>query len=747
MITNIILYKVESILANENNIYIPDIETYLANRSIKEVIPENLRPKRIKNIYDLKNEITLYLNGREPMREYNYLRVTQEGKDHYFFITGYEELGANQVKYELIKDTLNTEDIDYEASNALVTREHKDRYRLRKEVVNGRPRKYFESIINNTIEEADYIPSKIEDVSNFDALESDKRMIMSLVSFGGNSIGDKLLSVPKNFWEIELAEDGPEINYNVNNNLVMSLELGWGVQVESTSSFLIFKTRGTWTNAPYLSDLPVNTMLRWVKSGTKFVIQAVKNGVKVDITSDMVTNPVGSGWSLSNGMMLYNEASTESPHLDITFNFIDTNGRVFYDLGIEQGDLSNWSERKQLGLGSHFSIGFNDSKVKSGKVSKRIELPYLLPVAEYAIQLGTKGVGYNEVLSNLRFDFINNGAENRNKFFVDKEQILPTDLAALQNTYIKTFRDYSFEPKIYHSQFSPIFLSFYSDSMLIKNEKFKIDQSIYFSFNYNLADYSRVKIGFDGSTDYELSQVNELQMVVDTSNEIATVSNDIKDYVEFMYNNDMKQIELQKKQISRSRRQEFVNLGSSVVSSAVAGGIAGSIAGGVGALPGAVAAGGATLIKGGINIIYSMKDLTDKNKKMELDYENKMLNLQSNLVNIAGASPELNKINDNDKLKVWRLGLQSYEYDYLRDFFHKYGYRTLEFKKITLQTRQMFDYKQVMFEDLKSNYNLDLQVKSDILRRWSEGVTIFHLFDLSLEDSYNLYENKEVNVV
>ena len=62
-----------------------------------------LQPDHIPNLWKLDNEITIFDEGRTPFVNYNYVSVDME---HFFFIIDFEELGNNQIKYKLRKDTL-----------------------------------------------------------------------------------------------------------------------------------------------------------------------------------------------------------------------------------------------------------------------------------------------------------------------------------------------------------------------------------------------------------------------------------------------------------------------------------------------------------------------------------------------------------------------------------------------------------------------------------------------------------------
>ena len=90
-----------------------------------------LQPDHIPNLWKLDNEITIFDEGRTPFVNYNYVSVDME---HFFFIIDFEELGNNQIKYTLKKDTLMSyvtspsPAVNVENRKALILREHKPRF-------------------------------------------------------------------------------------------------------------------------------------------------------------------------------------------------------------------------------------------------------------------------------------------------------------------------------------------------------------------------------------------------------------------------------------------------------------------------------------------------------------------------------------------------------------------------------------------------------------------------------------------
>ena len=107
---------------------------YFENNGVK--LPDNLSPGFIKNIWKLHNEIVVFNEGRIPLN-YNYLTVKLDNKYHCYYIIDFEDLGNNQVKYLLKKDTITTfvltgNDYSVLSQKQLIKRSHVNRFRADK---------------------------------------------------------------------------------------------------------------------------------------------------------------------------------------------------------------------------------------------------------------------------------------------------------------------------------------------------------------------------------------------------------------------------------------------------------------------------------------------------------------------------------------------------------------------------------------------------------------------------------------
>ena len=173
-------------------------------------------------------------------------------------------------------------------------------------------------------------------------------------------------------------------------------------------------------------------------------------------------------------------------------------------------------------------------------------------------------------------------------------------------------------------------------------------------------------------------------------------------------------------------------MGVSTATGAIGGMITGNP---LGAAVGATAG----LVRGVTNLGFAISNANDSKKEREIQYENKMNSLQSNLINISGGSYELSEAVGSNLMKLFSIRPTGVELAYLDEYFHKYGYQTLELKKPVLQTRTLWDYKEMIIDEIETFAPVTEEVKEDIKRRFKEGVTIYHPFYHQTEREYKVY--------
>lgn len=673
----------------------------------QETINANLSPQWVKDIHNLKNTITIYLEGRNPLSEYNYMEVIQDSFSHFYFIVGYKELGRNQVQYELIKDTLNTYAADatlgvnIEMSNALVLREHKNRFSAVDGSENATP------IYHKFIEDIDLIP---KETTLVETVDRDVRTTLALKQIGGTTTsGGGLLSVPKFFWEI----------YTTGNRAIddwiglFNLEAGWGFRGKILATHLIYGNGF----AIEITPSSVNHVILVVKYGNKLAITESDGGARQVPYHSVL---FGSATIFDNHILITNFDYENASSVQV---FPATAYEIYYNLGATENDFA-WNSRVLLGSSNGKYTNHKDLLDKSNmKIAKIIELPY--EIKPEAVTCGNLDTSYIEILNEVEYD-------------IDLEFNLtqPFNFKYVNNPSVLRVK-YN-DPKIYTSQFMPYIMTFYSEAIPLFQENM-LSNTIRFNHALNKSDYSKIKVDIN-QADYLESKPYECTRTVDLNNEIASYKADLKEYVQTLYSNDLKLMQLQAAQADRNLTKQALNIPTQMVMGAGAGLLAGG-----GTPLGAIAGVTTGLVKGLIDFGFASAQARDDAKRRDIEFQNKLLNLQSNMINIVGSTPEMHHSGDTDLFKLWHIKPTITDIDYLDNYFHKYGYQTLEIKAINKRTRTWFDYKKLVFEDLNYTKNLPFEVLEDIKRRFAEGVTIFHYQSGGFHFAMTA-ENKEVTL-
>lgn len=696
----IYLYKVHDRLSLENNTLLnvnnTDLMKFLNQQPIKETIEMELSAAWKKNIWNINNSITLFLEGREILSEYNYMVIYQSGKYHFYFITGYEEKGANQIVYYIRKDTLNTyinKGVSITDSNALVKREHKDRFSVNKKV-----------IPNNTIEGINVGIKGIEHVHTING----NRVRMTLEQVGGGIARDGteqyIMSKPKLMWNYRLDANNTEL-YSADKSFI--LRAGWGLQgAKNLSDELIFMDANNPINAVVLTGPGTNHSYRVLDDRIELIYTST--GVVQDISSDNLISESGD-WYEDGGIIYFTEKNVDVI-VDFEYANLSRNFTVHYDMGMDTSVPRNIID-KNIKLFAIIKTGLNVGLVKSIPFytdRKVIELPYA-PKPKLS---GVNNNLYLDAGTDLAFPNL------------EYNYTLPQFTI---NRTINSRIKYN-DPKLFNSEFQPIFSTVYSESFLIALENIDSDYDFINKLKlryYNRlssGDYSKLKIELEatvGDATLIEKNISEHTKVIDMNNTVATFSTDFEKYINNLYENDLKLMRLQESQAQRQLSKQR----SSIITNAIVGAGVGLLTGNV---AGAVIGAAAGVIKGSIDLDYAVAQGQEDAEKRRIDYQNKIINMQNGLINIAGSTPELNSSNDQDRIKIYKTIINDNDLDYLDLYFHKFGYKTLEIKKPVIDSRACFNYLQCDFEYLKTTINLPDEIKNDILERFSRGVTIFH---------------------
>ena len=653
-----------------------------------------LQPDHIPNLWKLDNEITIFDEGRTPYVNYNYVSVEMK---YFFFIVDFEELGNNQIKYTLKKDTLMsyvtnpTPAVNVENRKALVLREHKPRF----EFSPNKP------IYDREIEDLSITPEIVTEEQK----ETPDRCRLVLKKYGGGvDNNQKVLSSVKYLWEI--------YGYN-SKNVTMAesnykdIKLGWGFSsaVSSQDLKVLIQDENGDYDAIDFTALPTTIYIRFVRNNNVYFLEArsKSDNALTSLSGIISYNP--SVTFVSTGMYILRLIKKDE-------QLVVVGGKnklfeIYYDMGMDLDEPNSFYFKLAFGKysTSTWLLPNIDNIDQSDTMnSKIIELPYF-STAFLNDQYNSRAWGIQgkslafEMLSNIEFDDITLN------LFTTYYDYTKADKAKVKYN----------EPKLYTSQFMPYFLAWYSETLLLRRESTP-DNQLTLKTKLNESDYSKMSITIDGS--YDEKTPYELSKVINLNNEVAAVSSDLDTYMRYLYDNDQKMIQLQEKQASRNLAQSSVNqitgIGVGVVGGMMTGNPVGAIVGGV-----------SGAVRAGVNMGFEIAKHNNAKEQRRAEYQNKIIAMQTSMINIAGGSPELYHNNDIDAVKVFSIKPTTKHLDYLDWYFHKYGYQTLELKNPTLRTRRYFDYKQMIIDEITTD-TVNEETKIDIRNRFAEGVTIYH---------------------
>lgn len=677
-------------------------------------------PNFIKNLWRLYNEITIFDESRIPLNV-NYARIKPSASDKwfYFYIYDYEDLGNNQVKYLLKLDTMLTHvfnfpqrGVNFRQQNQLVLREHKDRF-----TAVGVP------IYNKTLEDVDVKPSILG--TNWTESDAVSRKLV-LKKYGGTVVGNEVLSQPMYAYDVH----GDTTVGNAVDDLEFNMPVGWGIRtplISTVDNWIYFIWSSTEYDTTTIAILNKEREFRFVKSedgnhylqlmsGVNLATGIGITGVGAEVVSGNADIRLKGNGKLT--LFIINEPETTTVHIEkdlgmeptsafhnrpdkvfATYNYLDNFIRPFRESSI---DYSNSTNQKVIEIPKGFN--FNKYTLKTGNFGAIIPLNTDLGIKNINVPMTTKT--FDTTFSNI------------------KARVPLND------------------PKLYHSQYRPRYLSYLSESLLLRRESLN---NTFFSINFNYkvndSDYSKLLLYSNVANDvYEKNELYELSKIIDLNNEVALIKDDFSQYLDSNYRSDQR---LQELQIARANRDlisssvnQVVGIGAGIAGGAIAGNVVGATIGGV-----------TGTVRAVTNIVNGVKNLNQMKEELKLNYNQKIKSLQYSLINITGATPEFNELIDSNRMKLFEFRPTNEELNYLDNYFHMYGYNTLEYKIPNLKTRYYFNFIQMEL----INYNvadnmITTEVLDDIKERFRKGLTILHANMINGEiiiDGFLYYENYE----
>lgn len=655
-------------------------------------------PNFIKNLWKLYNEITFFDESRIPLNV-NYMRVTIDGNFwQYFYIYDYEDLGRNQVKYYLKLDSVmthlfhrtNSSNIVYENKEQLILREHKDRFEA-----NGTP------IYDKTLEDVDIKPTVLN-LKYEEAASNPYRLVLK--KFGGAVVNNEVLSYPIYAYDVH----GITTSGNTVNTMEFTMPLGWGYETPTTqTSQIAFFWDGINGDTTVLVDTKSRAVRHSIDNDGYHYLEVIYG----DVFNSSNTSITGSSAIITtNGNIRFSGDAILKLHTNalsgpLTLYIEKDRG---FDYGAPHHHLSDrrfaqfLSSNRMIRPYSLSLIDYTESKTQ-----KIIELPKGFEFDISALQTGTNGA---RIVLNSELGEVSESIPMTTKIFNTTFNINQNKLALN-------------DPKLYHSQFRPRYLSYLSESILLRRESLiNTVNTIPFNYKINNSDYSKLLLySTINDTNYQKSEMYELSKIIDLNNEIAVIKDDFNQYLDTNYRSDQR---LQELQVARANRDlisssvnQVVGIGAGIVGGAIAGNVAGAVIGGV-----------TGTVRAVTNIANGVKNFNQMKEELKINYEQKIKSLQYSLINITGLTPEFNSLIGSNNLKLFEFEPRDEELNYLGTYFHLYGYNCLEYKKPNLKTRYHFNYIQmelVNYEVMLST--ITTEVLEDIKERFRKGLTILHV--------------------
>lgn len=627
----------------------------------------------------LYTEITVTTNGTQPYSLYNYVQIQNNSSfKRFYFILDYKEIGRNQVKYFLKMDTMVT----------FVTTPNMGYYLGGgKSLVMREHKPRFSGstpIYDKFIENINITPK-----------------ILQTETFLGNKRFRGVYRNRANDWKPVVyiyAESAQSVSYT-GTDWVGSLTPG---SAANGIPFYVWDGDYYYTLGPGTPNILQTDdwytyfhALSLTTGGTWQVTRFVKSTGNVH--SVVLNIPAGLGFKLKVGTVPTNRlyyATMTSPTPWTTIHSLYT---TLNNAASGTASLPLWS----------------DIDIYDAQNEKIVEFPYLDLTAPFK----KDGYGIYVELNTYM------------KFSQTISFSLPSYYSLPSNNFVTSGGDVARipfnDPKIFTSQFSPRFIQSYTGSFLYKRESMG---NLEFELGYSMFESSRFNLKYKG--DGLFDNINEQYVSFDVNNQIATVKDDA-----YTYNQYYRDIEERTMAIQRAQNERNA--------------LTGSIQQGLGIVGGALSAGKLNPIQLGfragaalVNIASTYADLADNQEVTNLNYKQKLIQLQLSQSQIAGGSLEF--VRGLDKLKMYVYGPTGAEAKYLDDIFYLTGYNTLEYKIPTLRTRKHFDYKQLIPNEVETTASITEEIKEDIAQRFIEGITIFHPQADKSVDWYQTKENWEL---
>lgn len=696
----ITLYRTD--LKPEYNGRYESLETYLANCDSAVLSDfQYIKPA-------LQTYIKVPMSGYRKTQPYNYLKVNQEGRIYYYFVSRIHWVAEGTLGMTITMDTVNTfwDDITFTA-NTHITRKYGNRFA--KQSVGGLPMlipiidKYAEDINNPPL-----VRSSITRIGN-EALwyVVQKTDYLSSDSLASNPVSTYILCDEK----YPIPEMDPTVIYpeNISSN----------------------------TNAYAFPLSTVKTEIKVITQNDVTQIYTISRDSDVDY---------GYYW-YENGqirMKLHSTTSTSNRNLYLKSITLTNVGSVFlqpYDF-VKESSSDIYYVNSNISLGTEIAynsyvggdaiLPFNEwyeNNKTDGTIVKISCLPYQ-PVDFDSLQ---NGVDYIGTANGIKL--INPNIEYRYTF---------TDRMATLTTYGYTVVDptksynLKYETKKYNSNYYQIhyafdnnILSYNLDSFSIVNKYFSsIDMNIDFIYNKEMSNSLGFKFTIPSTLKYDYTTDFGDYIICNKSLDVPYYTNEYLNYLRY------------------GKAVDERNAGFSAAST-----LLGGLSTGIGATASTFAAGTmaklaaagplgwASAAVGAASTAVGFVSSLVKNR----DSINQKIDSYTHQASSVNGTSDLSifKTYGKNKLLRFEYNMPAYLNDSILNYFRLYGYSTDKYQIPDFTTRYWSNYV-VMEPDFEANY-VDSDYMDDIKARCQAGLRVYHWHDKY--DLNNTLENWETSLI
>lgn len=775
------LYKVN--FSSSKNVYIDDIETYLAASESSGLVVDDYQ--YIRHGLDITIKLDLSQDVVNDL-DLNYMSITNTDEDsYYYFIDKTEQVAVKTVRFYLHLDTVNTlgtNNVSCDPRNfeptTLITRQHEDRFvqddnwRSSHKLV-----RKVDKVVEDVAPDVNIKTKELEITDNNSAVENLGPWYI-IFSAPNGSTGVNLnigITTLKGFTYRE------KYNYyrftvigDLAQNYVISKATG-GVdqQVTFTRSATYLYVKGSGAEV-YSYGTQYNALIRGddiiYKDNTKYTIKGFYQYFvgNVNITyatavADDNTYIYEAVYNLQprlNSLNEFDVVYTDNRY--ITTDIISNSGEYYWTA--TEANAKNLTggtlQVKAVNFWPFHTLPINAFNNTRTELFRILSVPYC-PVPWYFSSTGRQltfesrfwqyshsgllegTISINAASEMLRY--INLFPARPLQSTPVKLEYLIKELTDAQKTDLS---DATNESKIYNSQFFTSKINYDSFNCQIKPElidatfnpsssngdidiKYKVSDTLNSTFGF--------KIDFDKIGNYVSGQDYEGYLIANRNNEYPILNSEYLNYMRNGYNYDKKAnalaIESAKKQATTQTIGAAVSIGVGLLDVAF-----GTKALGIGMI--------GTGIMQSIGVGNAWKNVKTTQENQEIATQKNLANLEAQGISVA-ASDDLSMLTwyNKNTLRYFEYSVNDQMKAYLINYFRLFGYKKQSYGTPNVDSRIWYNFIQCTPE-IKYEGTKELRKEwiDDLVQRYQSGVTVFHHNTINGTEEYDLdrlHENYE----